>query len=103
MKCKNKDYVLLTNAPRPNYVVKSFLEKLGADKEISDHVFTSGEAALNYLKENLSNNFDTHDEGIVDEMTNVDTRKFNSVSVSNFPQKFRKLNHIFDLHSTRFP
>ena len=35
------------------------------------------------LCENLSNNFDTHDEGIVDEMTNVDTRKFNSVSVSN--------------------
>ena len=50
---KNKDYVLLTNAPRPNYVVKSFLEKLGADKEISDHVFTSGEAALRYLKKNF--------------------------------------------------
>ena len=32
------------------------------------------------LCENLSNNFDTHDEGIVDEMTNVDTRKFNSIS-----------------------
>ena len=28
---KRKDYILLTNAPRPNYVVKSFLQKLGVD------------------------------------------------------------------------
>ena len=53
---KKKDYILLTNAPRPNSVVKSFLEKLGMEKEIRDHVFTSGEAALNYLKKNLFNN-----------------------------------------------
>ena len=52
---KKKDYILLTNAPRPNHAVKSFLEKLGMDKEIRDHVFTSGEAALNYLKKNLLN------------------------------------------------
>ena len=50
---KKKDFILLTNAPRPNYAVKSFLEKLGMEKEIRDHVFTSGEAALNYLKKNL--------------------------------------------------
>ena len=25
---KKKDYILLTNAPRPNHAVKSFLEKL---------------------------------------------------------------------------
>ena len=52
---KGKEYILLTNAPRPNYVVRSFLEKMGMEKEIRDHVFTSGEAALNYLKENLIN------------------------------------------------
>ena len=52
---KKKDYILLTNAPRPNHVVKSFLEKLGMEKEIRDHVFTSGEAALIYLKKNLIN------------------------------------------------
>ena len=57
---KNKDYVLLTNAPRPNSAVKSFLEKLGMEKEIREHVFTSGEAALNYLKNNLSNKFFYH-------------------------------------------
>ena len=51
---KGKEYVLLTNAPRPNRTVKSFLEKLGMEKEIREHVFTSGEAALNYLKKNLS-------------------------------------------------
>ena len=50
---KKKDYILLTNAPRPNYAVKSFLQKMGMEKEIMDHVFTSGEAALNYLKKNL--------------------------------------------------
>ena len=52
---KKKDFVLLTNAPRPNWVVKSFLEKLGMEEEIRNHVFTSGEAALNYLKKNLFN------------------------------------------------
>ena len=50
-----KDYVLLTNAPRPSEPVKNFLEKMGLKKEIRDHVFTSGEAALNYLKKNFLN------------------------------------------------
>ncbi len=50
---KKKDYILLTNAPRPNQAVKSFLERMGMQKEIRDHVFTSGEAALKYLKNNL--------------------------------------------------
>ena len=57
---RNKDYILLTNAPRPNNAVKTFLEKLGMDKQIREHVFTSGEAALNYLKKNLSENLFYH-------------------------------------------
>ena len=57
---KKKEFILLTNAPRPNHSVKSFLEKLGMNKEIRDHVFTSGEAALNYLKKNLFNDFFFH-------------------------------------------
>ena len=57
---KKKEYILLTNAPRPNYVVKSFLENLGMEKEIRDHVFTSRDAALLYLKKNLSKNFFYH-------------------------------------------
>jgi len=50
LKKNNKDFVLLTNAPRPNETVKNYLEKMGMAKELRDHVFTSGEAALNYLK-----------------------------------------------------
>ena len=50
LKKMNKNFILLTNAPRPNETVKSFLEKMGMEKEIRDHVFTSGEASLNYLK-----------------------------------------------------
>ena len=47
-----KNYILLTNAPRPNEIVKIFLENLGLDKSMSENVFTSGEAALGYLKKN---------------------------------------------------
>ena len=50
---KGKEYILLTNAPRPNKVVKTFLEKMGMEKEIREHVFTSGEASLSYLRKNL--------------------------------------------------
>ncbi len=49
----NKNYVLLTNAPRPNSSVKNFLENMGLEREIREHVFTSGEVALNYLKKNF--------------------------------------------------
>ena len=47
--CKKK-YVLLTNAPRPNSTVKKFLKKLGMNEKILQNVYTSGEAALTYLK-----------------------------------------------------
>ena len=50
---KNKTFVLLTNAPRPNKTVINFLQKMGMDQELREHVFTSGEAALNYLKKNF--------------------------------------------------
>ena len=50
---KDKVFVLLTNAPRPNKTVKNFLQKMGMEQELRDHVFTSGEAALNYLKKNF--------------------------------------------------
>ena len=48
-------FVLLTNAPRPNETVRNFLEKMGMDKVLREHVFTSGEAALNYLKKSYYN------------------------------------------------
>ena len=49
----SKEYVLLTNAPRPSETVKAFLEKMGLNESIRNHVFSSGEAALNYLNNNL--------------------------------------------------
>ena len=49
----NKEYILLTNAPRPNVNVRSFIEKMGMDKEVSSKVYTSGEAALDYLITNF--------------------------------------------------
>jgi len=55
-----KRYVLLTNAPRPNKTVKIFLEKMKMDKEIREKVYTSGEAALNYLKKNHLNEIFYH-------------------------------------------
>ena len=45
-----KEYILLTNAPRPNSTVIKFLNKMGLSKQHSKRVYTSGEAALNYLK-----------------------------------------------------
>src|SRR6056300_439025 len=56
----NKDYVLLTNAPRPNKVVKTILEKMGMNKEIRDKVYSSGEASLIYLKKNYFDKFFYH-------------------------------------------
>jgi len=50
-----KNYILLTNAPRPNDVVKSFLEEMGLKKEMREKVFTSGQAALSYLQNNCHN------------------------------------------------
>ena len=49
-----KQYVLLTNAPRPKKTVRVILEKMGMNKKISDKVYSSGEASLSYLKENYS-------------------------------------------------
>ena len=45
-----KDYILLTNAPRPNQTVIEFLKKMGLDKKKAQHVYTSGQAALDQLK-----------------------------------------------------
>ena len=51
----NKEYILLTNAPRPNSTVIKFLKKLGLDDNKCSKVFTSGEAALKYLSRDYMN------------------------------------------------
>ena len=45
-----KKYILLTNAPRPNCTVTEFLKKMGLDEKKAQHVYTSGQAALDQLK-----------------------------------------------------
>ena len=45
----NKEYILLTNAPRPNSTVIKFLKKMGLENNKCEKVYTSGEASLNYL------------------------------------------------------
>ena len=47
-----KDFILLTNAPRPNATVINFLKKMGLKKYFKN-VFTSGEAAHKYLISHL--------------------------------------------------
>ncbi len=49
LKENDKNYVLLTNAPRPNKTVIEFLKKMGLPPSHCEKVYTSGEAALNHL------------------------------------------------------
>jgi len=49
---KKKNFVLLTNAPRPNLPVMLFLKKMGLNQEFQRYIFTSGQAALKYLNLN---------------------------------------------------
>ena len=44
-----KEYILLTNAPRPNSDVIKFLKKMGLDDKKSSKVYTSGQGSLNFL------------------------------------------------------
>ena len=52
---RKKELVLLTNAPRPNYNVVDFLKRMGLEQKFCSKVYTSGEAALNYLTSNFKN------------------------------------------------
>ena len=49
----NKRFVLISNAPRPSKSVERYLIKLKMDKKFIKNLFTSGEAALQTLKNNI--------------------------------------------------
>ena len=49
----NKRFVLISNAPRPSKSVEKYLINLKMDKIYLKNVFTSGEAALQTLKNNI--------------------------------------------------
>ena len=46
----NKKYIFLSNAPRPIENVKSFLLKMGVDEKYLKNIYTSGEAALQSIR-----------------------------------------------------
>ena len=52
-----KNYVLLTNAPRPNETVKKFLKDMGLAEKKAKQVYTSGQAALDQLQTMSSKKF----------------------------------------------
>ena len=49
----NKKFVLMSNAPRPSKDVEKFLLNLKMDKIFAKNIFTSGEAALKSLQQNV--------------------------------------------------
>ena len=49
----NKRFVLMSNAPRPSKNVERFLLNLKMDKIFAKNIFTSGEAALTSLQQNV--------------------------------------------------
>ena len=58
LKKKNKEFILMTNAPRPRKSVADFLNKLNFKKDFHKNIFTSGDAALISIKLNYhGNNF----------------------------------------------
>ena len=46
----NKEFFLVSNAPRPKESVSKFLKKLHMDTKYFKHIYTSGDAALEALK-----------------------------------------------------
>ena len=49
----NKRFVLMSNAPRPSRNTRKFLLDLKIDKIFCENIFTSGEAALKSLQQNV--------------------------------------------------
>ena len=50
LEINKKQYVLLTNAPRPNHTVIEYLKKMGLDEKKAQQVYISGQASLDQLK-----------------------------------------------------
>ena len=98
----NKDFVLLTNAPRPTYVVTEQLKKMGMEKVLRDHVFTSGQAALIYLRKFYSKKYFFHIGPLKDFDLFIDFEELKSNKIENceyllctglFEDHFEDLNY----------
>ena len=102
----NKDFVLLTNAPRPTYVVTEQLKKMGLEKVLRDHVFTSGQAALIYLRKFYSKKYFFHIGPLKDFDLFVDFKELKSNKIEDceyllctglFEEHFEDLNYYKNL------
>ena len=102
----NKDYVLLTNAPRPNSTVIKFLKKMGLANIHCEKVYTSGEAALSFFKKNNKNlkfyhigpprDFDLFFSFKENKVENIDDSQF-LLCTGLFDEYFDDLNYYKDL------
>ena len=50
LKKKNKSFILLTNAPRPNATVNKFLEKMGMSEDLREHGFYLRRGSFKFFK-----------------------------------------------------
>ena len=50
LKKNDKEFFLISNAPRPRNSVAKFLKKLNMEEKYFNHIYTSGDAALETLK-----------------------------------------------------
>ena len=108
-----KDYILLTNAPRPNKNVENFLEKMGLEKAKREKVFTSGEAALNFLKKKHLNQIFFHigpprDFGLFVDFKKNETKNINKSDYllctglyDNYVQDLNYYKHLLIKHISK--
>jgi len=80
-----KNFVLLTNAPRPNESVINFLKNMGL-KKYFENVFTSGEAANKYLVSELNNKkfFHIGPHRDFDLFKNIEKNKVSNIENSDY-------------------
>ncbi len=92
-----KQYVLLTNAPRPNLTVIKYLKKMGLDKKKAQQVYTSGQAALDQLKNmNLKSFFHIGPPRDFDLFKTFESQKSEKINSSDF----LLCTGLFDEHKT---
>ena len=82
LRIENKEFVLLTNAPRPKGDVINFLKNLGL-KNYFDNVFTSGEAAQSYLTNELNKKKFFHIGPLKDSNLFKDIKKNNVLNIND--------------------
>ena len=92
-----KQYVLLTNAPRPNLTVIKYLKKMGLDEKKAQQVYTSGQAALDQLKNmNLKSFFHIGPPKDFDLFKTFESQKSEKINSSDF----LLCTGLFDEHKT---